>query len=163
MNLRLGFKADVQWLRLIFSNGFGGWNQTGYKSKHFPFRANNLNSNETWASRHELQVIFDIDVWKASPISILFMSHSVMLSFCTHVRNETSSLFKPRLVLAGQNLRLKSSHVDLREGDRRWHRQLRRAVATRVSALKQEHATTTFPFHQISINGFYREGVYQMF
>lgn len=105
MTLGLGFKADVQRLRLIFSNGFGGWNQTVYKSKHFPFRANNLNSNETWASRHQLQVIFDIDVWKASPISILFMSHRVMLSFCTHVRKETSSLFKPRLGLAGQTLK----------------------------------------------------------
>jgi hypothetical protein len=47
MDLGLDFKADVQWLTLISSNGFGGWNQNVYKSKHFPFRENNLNSNET--------------------------------------------------------------------------------------------------------------------
>lgn len=47
VDLGLDFKADVQWFRLIFSNGFGGWNQNVYKSKHFPCRANNLNSNET--------------------------------------------------------------------------------------------------------------------
>lgn len=46
MDLGLGFQADVPWLRLISSNGFGGWNQNVYKSKHFPFRANDLNSNE---------------------------------------------------------------------------------------------------------------------
>lgn len=46
MDLGLGFKADVQWLRLISSNGFGGWNQNVCKSKRFSFWANNLNLNE---------------------------------------------------------------------------------------------------------------------
>lgn len=146
MDLGLGFQADVRWLRLIFSNGFGGWNQSVYKSKHFPFRANNLHSNETWASRHQLQVNFDIDVWKASPISIHFMSPSVMMSSCAPVRKETSSLFKPRLVLAGQTQRLKSSHVDPHEGDMCWHRQLRRAVATRVWNWNRSKAPPLSPF-----------------
>lgn len=39
MDLGLGFTADVQWFRLISSNGFRGWNQNVYKSKHFPFGA----------------------------------------------------------------------------------------------------------------------------
>lgn len=47
MDWGLVFKADIQWLRLISSNGFGGWNQNVYESKHFSFRANNLNLNET--------------------------------------------------------------------------------------------------------------------
>lgn len=39
-------KADIQWLRLISSNGSGGYNESVYKNKHFFFRANNCNANE---------------------------------------------------------------------------------------------------------------------
>lgn len=53
--------------------------------------------NETWASRHQLRVNFGTDVWKASPFSMLSMSHKVIASLCDHGRRETGYLLKPRL------------------------------------------------------------------